>query len=303
MSSPAGHWRAGINLPQGIEERGLDLEGSHIRYLCGGTGPALLFIHGLLGYSFSWRFNLPVLAKHTTVYAPDLLGAGFSDRPPGLDCSLRATAMRVLQFLEALRITACCVVGTSHGGAIAMMLAAICAQQDQVHVQRLALVAPVNPWSSHGRWITRVLGTATGASLVRMVAPRSQFAYGRVLQRLYGDISRIPPGTLEGYSAPFEIPGAIEHPLAVVRTWRKDLDGLRSLLPRIASIPTLLIWGTRDRAVLPSSAPRLREQFENCNLIMLQGAGHLPYEEMPPEFNRALIDFVVNKSGTGIIRR
>ncbi len=296
MSSPAGHSHTGLNLPEGIEERGLDLQGSHIRYLCGGTGPALLFIHGLLGYSFSWRFNLPVLAKHTTVYAPDLLGAGFSDRPPGLDCSLRATAMRVLQFLEALRITACGAVGTSHGGAIGMMLAAICAQQDRVKVGRLALVAPVNPWSSHGQWITRVLGTATGASLVRAVAPHSQFAYGRVLQRLYGDISRIPPGTLEGYSAPFEIPGAIEYPLSVVRTWRKDLKELQFLLPKIASIPTLLIWGSADRAVLPSSSSRLREQFENCDLIMLHGAGHLPYEEMPHEFNRALIDFMVNKA-------
>ena len=178
-----------------------------------------------------------------------------------------------------------------------MMLAAICAQADRVQVQRLALVAPVNPWSSHGRWITRVLGTATGASLVRAVTPRSQFAYGRVLQRLYGDVSRIPRGTLEGYSAPFGIPGAIEYPLSVVRTWHKDLEELRSVLPRIASIPTLLIWGSGDRAVLPSSAPRLREQFENCNLIMLQGAGHLPYEEMPQQFNRALIDFMVNKSG------
>jgi len=54
-----------------------------MRYLSAGSGPPLLLVHGLLGYSFSWRFTIPALAQHATVYAIDLLGTGFSDRPPG----------------------------------------------------------------------------------------------------------------------------------------------------------------------------------------------------------------------------
>src|SRR5271165_6396538 len=71
-----------------------------MRYLSAGSGPALLLVHGLLGYSFSWRFTIPALAQHATVYAIDLLGTGFSDRPPGMDCSFKASAQRLLQFMD-----------------------------------------------------------------------------------------------------------------------------------------------------------------------------------------------------------
>jgi pimeloyl-ACP methyl ester carboxylesterase len=52
-----------------------------MRYLRAGSGPPLVLLHGLMGYSFSWRFAIPALAPLRTCYAPDLLGAGFSDRP------------------------------------------------------------------------------------------------------------------------------------------------------------------------------------------------------------------------------
>ena len=53
------------------------LDGYRLRYLCRGSGPALLLLHGLLGYSFSWRYTLPVLAERATVYAVDMPGARF----------------------------------------------------------------------------------------------------------------------------------------------------------------------------------------------------------------------------------
>jgi len=71
----------------GVEECWMELDGARMRYLRAGSGPALILLHGLLGYSFSWRFTIPALARYATVYAPDMLGAGFSDRPTGLDHS------------------------------------------------------------------------------------------------------------------------------------------------------------------------------------------------------------------------
>lgn len=66
--------------------------------------PPLILLHGLLGYSFSWRYTMPALAPYAPVYAPDMLGSGFSDRPAGLDHSARATAQRVLRFAARLGI-------------------------------------------------------------------------------------------------------------------------------------------------------------------------------------------------------
>ena len=67
-------------LGEGVEECWMDFDGARMRYLRAGSGPPLILLHGLLGYSFSWRYTLPALAPYATVYAPDMLGAGFSDR-------------------------------------------------------------------------------------------------------------------------------------------------------------------------------------------------------------------------------
>ena len=84
---------------EGVEECWMDFEGARLRYLRAGSGPPLVLLHGLLGYSFSWRYTLPGLAPFATVYAPDLLGAGFSDRPPGLDHSMRGRARRGMRVV------------------------------------------------------------------------------------------------------------------------------------------------------------------------------------------------------------
>mgnify|MGYP003946249201 CR=1 FL=1 len=73
-----------------------------MRYLRAGLGPPLILLHGLLGYSFSWRYTIPALAEQATVYAVDMLGVGFSDRPAGLDCCLRSCAERLLDYLPAI---------------------------------------------------------------------------------------------------------------------------------------------------------------------------------------------------------
>src|SRR5258708_2061668 len=102
----------------------MDMDGGRMRYLRAGSGPALILLHGLLGYSFSWRYTIPALAPYATVYAPDMLGAGFSDRPTGLDHSMSGTARRLLRFIERLGISSFDLVATSHGGAVAAMAAA-----------------------------------------------------------------------------------------------------------------------------------------------------------------------------------
>src|SRR6202007_1443563 len=98
-----------------VEERFATVDGGRMRYLLAGSGPRLILLHGLMGYSFSWRFNIPVLSKHATVYAVDQLGTGFSDRPAQLDCCLHAAARRLLEFLNAVGVTSFDLLGTSHG--------------------------------------------------------------------------------------------------------------------------------------------------------------------------------------------
>jgi len=279
----------------GVEECWVEVDGTQVRYLKAGSGPPLILLHGLLGYSFSWRFTMPALAQYATVYAPDMPGAGFSERPAGLDCCMGATARRLLRFIQQLGLLSFDLLGTSHGGAVAMMAAAQCVDAGIVpRLRRLILVAPVNPYSAHGRRLAPFFGSGIGSALFRQTIGRMTFLYGYWLKRLYGEPKRIPAGTLEGYVAPLAIPGLFEHGLSIVRTWTGDLRELEATLPKLAEVPALLLWGSADPAVRTSSAGPLARHFRSCQTVALRGVGHLPYEESPDEFNRALIQFLTS---------
>jgi pimeloyl-ACP methyl ester carboxylesterase len=251
----------------------------------------LILLHGLMGYSFSWRFVMPALVPFRTCYAPDMLGAGFSDRPE-IDHSMRATALRVLKFAENLGLQSFDLLGTSRGGAVALCMAAECLQKGHPSIRSLILVAPVNPYSEHGRRLAPFCGSRCGSSLARVVLERMPFLYSYVHGRLYGERGKIPIDSLEGYKAPLCIPGLFEHALSIVSTWTADLRELEVLLPKLSPIPTLLMWGTKDPAVYFSSMEQLASHFLGAEKIAFQGIGHLPYEECPDEFNRALISFL-----------
>jgi pimeloyl-ACP methyl ester carboxylesterase len=252
----------------------------------------MILLHGLLGYSFSWRFNIPGFARHRTVYAVDMPGAGFSERPKTLDYSFRGLAGRLLAFASNLGLDCFDLLATSHGGAVAMLAAAVANQSPTQCIRRLILVAPVNPWSAHGRELAPFLTTPLVSGLLGLCMPHMHFANGAIVRRLYGDTRRISPGTVEGYSKPYVTTGSFDYVFDILRTWNHDLDELERSLAAIADIPTLLIWGTRDAAVDPNSARVLARHLGHCELIELPGVGHLPYEEVPEEFNAAVIKFL-----------
>jgi pimeloyl-ACP methyl ester carboxylesterase len=285
---------ASLSREAGAEECRATVDGVGIRYLRAGSGPPLLLIHGLLGYSFSWRKNIAALARVATLYAPDLPGAGYSDRAP-TDCSFAGFARLMLRFMDTLGIEHATVAGTSHGGAVAMTMAAQDLESGRGRVERLVLVDPVNPYSRAGRKRIAFFSSAIGGFLLLRATPVLTRTHGYFLRRMYGDPRRISPGTVEGYGAAIAVPGTMPLLLARVRCWSRDLVALRDALPRIADLPTLLIWGTRDTAVPPSSAEPLQRHFRHSRLVMLEGAGHLPYEEVPDEFNRVLIEFLTNE--------
>ena len=274
------------NIP--VEDLTITLDGLRWRYRHAGSGAALLLVHGLLGHSFSWRNTVPVLARQANVYAVDLPGSGLSDPPSDGDGSLRASAQRLLHFMDALNLSRCDILGTSYGGAVAMMLAALVPER----VYRLILVAPVNPWSHHGKVLAPFLCSPVIAPLFLRLMPNLGLLHEFYFRRLFGDTRRIRPGTLAGYIEPLLRRGSLAHTMGVLRWWNHDLRELQSMLPRIAHIPTLLLWGSQDVAVNPASAQKLKQKFRNCQVLTLEGTGHLPYEEVPDEFNRAIVEFL-----------
>jgi len=327
--------------------------------------PPLVLIHGLLGYSFSWRHNLEAFAREREVYAVDLLGIGYSDHPlapqqtkdgfagdPALspqraksgfagdpatrsgsaDFSLHATAARMLEWLEALGLRNVDLLGTSHGGAVAMMMAALAPQRAKTGlagapafssqqtkdglagnpavergqggdtvVGRLVLAAPANPWSQFGEKRLAFFGSGFGRWLITRSVSRSSKVRRTVrslaLRRMYGDPAKVTAETVDGYDRIMDIPGTIEYALEIVRSWKPDMRELKARLPALSGVPALLLWGSLDRAVAPASGYQLAANFVNARLIVIDGIGHMPYEEAPQQFNWLTLDFLDGSPG------
>jgi len=279
----------------GAEERSVTIDGVTWRYWHAGSGPPLLLIHGFLGYAFSWRFNVETLSRDFSVYAMDLPGCGFSQRTQDSECTLTGDAERMVRFMDHLGIQEADIVGSSRGGGLAIVLGALLAQRNMQHrIRRLVLVSPINPWSSNGRLLTRMFATSIGGEFVLRVLPHLHTVLERYFKRLYGDPKRISPGSIEGYEAGLKVPASFEHLLRVVRSWHEDLALVERSLPAISELPTLLLWGSRDAAVYPSSIHQLQRPLKNSALVLMPGVGHLPYEEVPGEFNRVVCDFLLH---------
>lgn len=262
-----------------------DVEGMRIHYVHAGSGRPLVLIHGLTGSTANWRNNMAACASVAKVYAVDLVNMGSSARLSGVDPGLPATADRVIAWMDALGIGEADIAGHSHGGAVAMMLAA----RHPDRVRSLILFAPANPFcNSAERWV-RFYTSRVGSAFAQLVPilPRQVHMYA--LARMYGDRTRIAPGTLEGYVDGLRVPGTTQHILNILRNWFAEMRNLRIVLPRIGNLPVMLVWGDRDRAVSLRSARRLQRELGRAELVVLPGAGHVPFEEMPADCNRLML--------------
>ena len=208
----------------GVEELQITLKGVSWRCLRAGSGPALLLIHGLMGFSWSWRFNLRELAQKFTVYAPDLPGCGFSERADSVTGTLDGDADGLIALMDHFGVEQFHLLGSSRGGGVAMVLAELLARRGALQrVPRMILSAPINPWSGFGRRRTRLFSTSIGRSYVIHIAPRLPSILKMYYRKLYGDPSRIAEGSIAGYAAGLLVPRSFHHLARVMTVWMQRL--------------------------------------------------------------------------------
>lgn len=282
-----------------ISEESVRVNGVAIHYERAGVGRPLILLHGLVGSSKNWRRNISFLAEHSSVYAIDLSNMGASERVPGLDAGLEATADRLAAAMDALGLESADIAGHSHGGAVSMMFAA----RHPERVRSLILFAPANPYCDLGHQLIRFYQTRIGRWLARQIPILPRALKGIALSRMYGDSSRVAPGALEGYTEGLHIPGTVDHILQIVQRWFDDMHLLNSALERVVNQPVLLIWGDRDRAVGLRSAEVLRKTLPQSSLLVLPGVGHIPFEEMPEVCNQAMLEWLQATPSTAFEHR
>jgi pimeloyl-ACP methyl ester carboxylesterase len=261
--------------------------------LAAGEGPELILLHGLLGTASTWELVVPGLALESTVYAVDALGIGESERVPGIDARLEAQAGRVVAFMDAQAIRSADFLTTSHGGAVALMVAA----KYPDRVKRLILHAPANPFSRICDPLINFYLSGLGTWFAHRVAGLPGSMQALALGRMYGDPSHLQDGSLGKYIGSLRIPGTVDYVLAMLRTWFDDMAQLESALKSVRQFPTLILWGDRDRAVAIESAQDLQRHFDRVEFEVLPCVGHLPYEECPETLTRIVNSFLVRMRG------
>lgn len=273
-------------------ERTAMLNGHELAYLDSGKGPAILFIHGLTGSRRNWAHLVDSLNTDHRVLAPDLFGHGTSAKPMG-DYSLGAHAAALRDLLDLLGISRVTLVGHSFGGGIAMQFCYLFPDR----VERLVLVAS----GGLGRDVSRLLRAATlpGAELILPLIASSWVrarveATGRILTRAG---LRASPETTEIWRG-FTTLADADTRRAFLATTRGVIDpggqtiSAHDHLPMDAQIPTLVIWGTRDRLIPPWHATAAHQAIADSRVVLFEGAGHFPHLDEPERFTQVLGDFM-----------
>ena len=278
-----------------IEKHWVQVDGHRMHCLKAGFGPDLILVHGLLGTASAWDPVIPRLAAESTVYAVDALGLGESDRVPGIDATLDAQAGRLVALMDQSGIRSADFLATSHGGAVALTLAA----RYPGRVKNLLLHAPANPYSQLGDPLINFYLTGLGTWFAHRIATLPEPMQALALGRMYGDPSQLRDGSLGKYIGSLRVPGTVNYVLSILSTWFADMAKLRTDLEHVRQFPALLLWGDRDRAVSIESGQRLRRCFDEVEFQVLPGTGHLPYEECPEALSRLVNSFLSKKREAG----
>lgn len=265
------------------------LLGASIHRVRLGAGPPVLLLHGFGGWTFSWRKTLPALLDHWEAHAIDLRGFGLSEKPLADVYDTEAQAALVAAYIERYIGRPAALIGHSLGGLIALATAIRFPER----VQALVLVAaagrrlPLPP-----RWVVRLLALPLlGGALMRLCVS-SPRALRRLLALVYADPGRITPETVQGYA----------RPLRARRAHRVLARMLNSrLVPRLdlaaVRVPTLIIWGERDRVIPPAVGKTYAAAIRGARLVTLPEIGHAPAEEAPDRFNAILKEFLGDTVG------
>jgi pimeloyl-ACP methyl ester carboxylesterase len=271
----------------------LELRGDRVAYQEAGSGEALLLIHGMAGSSATWNAVIPQLSKKYRVIAPDLLGHGESAKPRG-DYSLGAFAVLLRDLLDELGITRATVIGQSLGGGVAMQFA----YQHRDYCERLVLISSggLGPDLS---WTLRLL-SAPGAELILpVIAPQPVLNAGDKVLSWLSSAGIHAPRADEMWNAYSSLADR-QTRQAFLRTLRSVVDyrgqavSALNKLHLTSQLPTLLIWGDRDRIIPVDHGYAAHDAFSGSRLEVLGGVGHFPQVEAPTAVVEILEDFIAS---------
>jgi len=256
------------------EQKFLSVGGAGIEYLVGGSGPPLVWLHGVEG-NLGWLRMHEELARTHTVYVPTHPGYAGSERPPWLETFLDLSRF-YLWILQELRLPHAIVAGHFIGG----WLAAEIAVMSPSIVSKLLLIDAAGVRPREGEITDIFLHGSEGSRRLSFFDPKQVADY----ELLFG--SKGGPDAREAH--------IINREATTRYCWKPYMHdpSLAPLLERLASVPTMLIWGREDRIVPIECGELYRKAIPGARLEAIERCGHFPHLEKPAEFMRATAAFL-----------
>jgi pimeloyl-ACP methyl ester carboxylesterase len=283
----------------GVREAYADLGEVHLHYVEAGEGPLVVLLHGFPDFWYSWRFQIPALARAGfRVVAPDLRGYNLSSRPTEVSSYTPARLAGDVRDLIAERGAARAFVAGHDWGAAVAWLTAI--RHPEV-VERLAILNVPHPrrmLESLRRPSRQLLRSWYMFFFQLPKLPERVIAADdwRAFRHLFEHDARpgaFTPADLDRYREAWSRPGAVT---AMLNYYRASLRrppapvGGGSLPP--VQAPSLVIWGERDRHLGAELAePRLEDVPHLERVVRLSQASHWVQHDEPDRVSELLIDF------------
>ena len=266
--------------------------GIRLHYVEQGTGPLVILLHGFPDFWYGWRDQIPALAAAGyRVVAPDLRGYNESERPPGIDAyRLDTLAADVASLVVALGAEHATIVGHDWGGVVAWHVA----MHHPAVVTSLVIMNAPHPrafrrelkrgWSQRKRswyiaffqlpWLPEALINAGNRWLLRRVLRRGGPA------RNDAELARY----VEAFARQDAMTAAINYYRALVQR--------PSQRPVTIECPTLLVWGMRDRFLLPALAEGLEAWVTRLEHHEEPRARHWVQHDAAASVNARLLTFL-----------
>jgi pimeloyl-ACP methyl ester carboxylesterase len=291
LAMPATSMAESFDFPAAFSVRDIAVNGTTIHVRAGGSGPAVVLLHGYGETGDMWVPLAVDLARDHTVIVPDLRGLGLSAKPPG-GFDKKTQAGDVSGVMDALGVKQADVVAHDIGNMVAFQFAV----QHPERVRRLILIdAPVpgvGPWDEILRnpllWHFRF----GGPDMERLVAGRERIYLDRFWNEFSASPDRFSEAARQHYASLYALPGAMHSGFAQFAAFDQDAIDNRAFLASGGRLkmPVLAVGGQKSFG--PMMATVMRAAGDDVTEGIVPASGHWIMEENPQATVKLVRDFL-----------
>jgi pimeloyl-ACP methyl ester carboxylesterase len=258
--------------------------------MMGGSGPAVILLHGFAETSRMWNPLLPVLGAKFTVIAPDLPGIGDSSIPSGA-IDMKTAAIQIHDLARSLGVTKARVAGHDIGLMVAYAYAAQFPSEVEKLVVMDAFLPGVQGWepiyNSPNYWHFRFNGPTPEA----LVKGREAMYFAYFWNDLAADKNHsIPQADRAAYLAAYSRPGRMRASWQYFVSWPKTAKDFAQMAQTKLTMPVLSIGG--DKSLGGPLGEQMKLVATQVKIVIVKNSGHWILEEQPKQTTDALLNFL-----------